>query len=219
MHCNNMSEPKTQKDVELGDKNLSAGLDPSAVGHEAGPAPSHDLDAADTKTKLIADARNANDEEHRMTLRTALRLYPKAIGWSVLLSSTLIMEGYDLALLGSLYASPVFNQKFGTQDPKTGKWAVSAAWQSGLSNGARAGEIIGLILAGWMADRFGYKYTTIGALLLMIVFVFVLFFAPNIQVLVVGEILCGKYSTRSKEIMTYPTLSDLISKVLNVGGI
>ncbi|KAI0159289.1 general substrate transporter [Pestalotiopsis sp. NC0098] len=136
-------------------------------------------------------ARHAADAEHRMTLRTALRLYPKAIGWSMLLSSTLIMEGYDLALLGSLYASPAFNQKFGTQDPKTGKWAVSAAWQSGLSNGARAGEIFGLIFAGWAADRFGYKYTTIASLLLMILFVFVLFFAPDVKTLVVGEILCG----------------------------
>ena len=63
--------------------------------------------------------------------------------------STLIMEGYDLALLGNLYANPMFNQKYGTLNPDTGKWAVSAAWQSGLSNGARAGEIFGLILAGW----------------------------------------------------------------------
>ena len=139
----------------------------------------------------IADARLAADAEQNMTLLKAIKTYPKAIGWSFLLSSTLIMEGYDLALLGSLYASPVFNQKFGTYNPDDDKWNVSAAWQSGLSNGARAGEIFGLILAGWTADRYGYKATTIGSLVLMIAFVFVLFFAPNVKVLVVGEILCG----------------------------
>ncbi|KAH6660875.1 general substrate transporter [Truncatella angustata] len=161
------------------------------VAHDEKEIPLHGADADVPKSALAAEAKNAADEEHRMTLRTALKLYPKAIGWSMLLSSTLIMEGYDLALLGSLYASPVFNQKFGTQNPISGKWAVSAAWQSGLSNGARAGEIFGLIFAGWAADRWGYKYTTMGSLLLIIAFVFVLFFAPNVQVLVVGEILCG----------------------------
>ncbi|KAI6087618.1 sugar transporter [Hypoxylon rubiginosum] len=140
---------------------------------------------------LVSEAKNAADAEQKMTLSKAIKLYPKAIAWSVLLSSTLIMEGYDLALLGSLYASPVFNKKFGTYNEANGKWAVSAAWQSGLSNGARAGEIFGLILAGFVSDRYGYKMTTIASLIMMIMFVFVLFFAPNIKVLVVGEVLCG----------------------------
>lgn len=37
----------------------------------------------------------------------------------------------------------------------------------------------------------GYKMTTIGSLILMIAFVFVLFFAPNVKILVLGEVLCG----------------------------
>lgn len=139
----------------------------------------------------VIDAKQAADAEQNMTLMKAIKTYPKAIGWSFLLSSTLILEGYDLALLGGLYASPMFNQKFGAFNPDNDKWNVSAAWQSGLSNGARAGEIFGLILAGWTADRYGYKVTTIGSLLLIIAFVFVLFFAPNVKVLVIGEVLCG----------------------------
>ncbi len=81
----------------------------------------------------------------------------------MLLSSTLIMEGYDLACWAASTPRPVFNQKYGALNPATGKYVVSAAWQSGLSNGARAGEIFGLIFAGWAADRYGYKNTTIGA--------------------------------------------------------
>ena len=145
---------------------------------------------------VLVEAKHAADTEHSMSLLKAIKLYPKAIGWSVLLSSTLIMEGYDLALLGSLYASPVFNKKFGEWSEANGKYAVSAAWQSGLSNGARAGEIFGLLIAGWTADKFGYKRTTVGMLIAMICFIFVLFFAPNVKVLVVGEILCG---------MSYPS--------------
>jgi SP family general alpha glucoside:H+ symporter-like MFS transporter len=70
--------------------------------------------------------------------------------------------------------------------------ALKSSSASGLSNGARAGEIFGLLIAGWTSDRYGYKVTTIGSLILMIAFIFVLFFAPNVQILVLGEVLCGK---------------------------
>jgi SP family general alpha glucoside:H+ symporter-like MFS transporter len=52
---------------------------------------------ATTKTELAAlgeDAKAATNREHAMTLREALRKYPKAIGWSVLLSLAVAMEGY-----------------------------------------------------------------------------------------------------------------------------
>lgn len=53
------------------------------------------LAATDVKsTVLISDAKDATDREHAMTLREALRKYPKAIGWSVLLSLAVAMEGY-----------------------------------------------------------------------------------------------------------------------------
>lgn len=146
---------------------------------------------ADNIIKPNAQAQHAASEEKTMSLRQALKLYPKAIGWSVLLSSTLIMEGYDLALLGSLYASPQFNMKYGVWNDSTGEYAVPASWQSALSNGARAGEVIGLLINGIASDRFGYRKTMIASLIAMTAFVFVLFFAPNVQILVLGEVLCG----------------------------
>jgi SP family general alpha glucoside:H+ symporter-like MFS transporter len=78
------------------------------------------------------EAQHAAADEKQMGLFQALKLYPKAVGWSVVLSSALIMEGYDLALLGSLYGSPQFNMKYGVQNPATGKWSVPASWQSAL---------------------------------------------------------------------------------------
>ena len=41
-----------------------------------------------------------------MPFRQAVRLYKKGIGWSVLLSAAIIMEGYDTILLGNFYALP-----------------------------------------------------------------------------------------------------------------
>ncbi|KAF2623593.1 general substrate transporter [Macroventuria anomochaeta] len=137
------------------------------------------------------EAQHAADDEKSMGLFQAIRLYPKVVGWSVVLSSALIMEGYDRALLGSLYGSSMFNQKYGLLNERTGKWAIQPNWQSALSNGARAGEVIGLLINGFVSERYGYRKTMIGALIAITCFIFVLFFAPNVQTLVVGEVFCG----------------------------
>ncbi|PGG98535.1 hypothetical protein AJ80_09514 [Polytolypa hystricis UAMH7299] len=162
---------------------------PSAPPTNAGNSPP-DLITAGNLVKANFDAKRAAENERSMTLMQALKIYPKAVGWSVLLSSTLIMEGYDLALLGSLYASPEFNKKYGILGPG-GKYLVPASWQSALSNGARAGEVIGLLVNGVVSERYGYRKTMVASLFAMILFIFILFFAPNVQVLVVGEVFCG----------------------------
>jgi SP family general alpha glucoside:H+ symporter-like MFS transporter len=90
---------------------------------------------APSNTKAVLpneEAQHAAEDEKSMTLFQAIKLYPKAVGWSVVLSSALIMEGYDLALLGSLYGSPQFNQKYGVWNPRSRKWSVPANWQSAL---------------------------------------------------------------------------------------
>jgi SP family general alpha glucoside:H+ symporter-like MFS transporter len=48
-------------------------------------------------------ARRAADREHDMTVKESLRLWPKAIIFSLIFSTAVIMEGYDTALLGSFY--------------------------------------------------------------------------------------------------------------------
>ncbi|KAF2647261.1 sugar transporter [Lophiostoma macrostomum CBS 122681] len=146
-----------------------------------------------TSQTLTADhsAQHAASDEKQMSLLQALRLYPKAVAWSMVLSSALIMEGYDLALLGSLYGNTAFKNKYGVRDPSTGKYSVPASWQSALSNGARAGEILGLILSGFVSERFGYRKVMVGSLIAVTAFIFILFFAPNVKVLVIGEVFCG----------------------------
>jgi len=128
--------------------------------------------------------------EKRMGIMEGLRLYPKAVGWSMLLSTAIIMEGYDVVLLGSFYAFPEFQKKYGVQTP-SGTYEVPAAWQSGLSNGANIGEILGLFINGIVSEKIGYRKTMIGSLLLVICFIFLQFFAINVQMLLAGEILCG----------------------------
>ncbi|KAH6913080.1 maltose permease MAL61 [Coprinopsis sp. MPI-PUGE-AT-0042] len=139
---------------------------------------------------FINSARNATEKEHNMTLLEGIKTYPKAIAWSMLISTCIVMEGYDVCLINNFYAFPQFNRKYGEQLP-SGEWQVPARWQAGLSNGANVGEIIGLLLNGWVSERFGYRYTVIGCLVLIIAWTSLFFTAQNVQTLLVAEILCG----------------------------
>lgn len=97
----------------------------------------------------------------------------------------------DVVLLGSFYAYPEFNKKFGVLQPDGVTYLISSAWQAGLSNGTQVGSIVGLAINGWASERFGYKKTMTVALLMMIATIFTPVFAPSIQVLLVGQILMG----------------------------
>lgn len=48
------------------------------------------------------------------------------------------MEGFDVVLLNQLFAYTPFKDRFGDLQPD-GSYELSAAWQSGLSNGALVG--------------------------------------------------------------------------------
>ncbi|RDW85675.1 putative alpha-glucoside transport protein-2 [Coleophoma crateriformis] len=143
-----------------------------------------------TMNEVIANAKLATDNEHNMTLLQGIKLYPKAVAWSLLISTCIAMEGYDVCLLNNFYAFPQFNKKYGVQ-LADGTYQVPARWQAGLSNGANVGEIIGLFINGWASERFGYRKVVMVCLGLIIAFTAIFFTAPNVETLQVAEILCG----------------------------
>ncbi|KAE8148634.1 general substrate transporter [Aspergillus avenaceus] len=130
------------------------------------------------------------EKERRTTFSEAACLYRKAVGWSILLSTAVIMEGYDLLLVTSFFAFQPWAKKYGEPLPN-GTYELPAAWQTGLYNGAAVGEIIGLFLNGYLVERLGYRKTMMGALGLITALIFIPFFAPSVQVLQVGSILMG----------------------------
>ncbi|GIK07148.1 hypothetical protein Aspvir_002803 [Aspergillus viridinutans] len=73
----------------------------------------------------------------------------------------------------------------------SGKWTVPASWQSALSNGARVGEVIGLLINGLISERLGYRWTMVSALAAMDAVIFVFFFAVDVKMLLAAEILAG----------------------------
>lgn len=138
----------------------------------------------------MRQAQIAVEREKATTFLQSLKIYPAAIGWSVLLSTAIIMEGYDMKLIGSLNAQPAFARRYG-QQLSSGEYEIPAPWQAGLSNGATIGSLIGLYLNGHVSERIGFKKTMLGSLALMTATIFIPFFAPNIEVLLVGQICQG----------------------------
>ncbi|KAH8901621.1 sugar transporter [Thozetella sp. PMI_491] len=136
-------------------------------------------------------AQQAAEAEHALTFAAAIRKYPKAVIWSVLLSTCIIMEGYDIVLMSSFFAQPSFSKRFGDYDPGTDSYQISASWQNGLSNAVSVGTIVGAFANGYFTHKFGYRKVLLASLALIVAFIFISFFAPNLAVLLVGEFLCG----------------------------
>ena len=192
------------------------------------PAPTNEQklddehDEKNMMNELIRNARLATEKEQSMSLLQGIKLYPKAIGWSILISTCIVMEGYDVSLINNFYGNSQFNRKYGEpyiNDQGVTDYQVSAAWQAGLSNGAVVvssiflfpypehppiivhnadasyfswqGEILGLMINGYFSERFGYRYTLIACLTLIVGFITIFFTAQNVIHLQVAEILCG----------------------------
>ncbi|CAK7234032.1 hypothetical protein SCUCBS95973_008795 [Sporothrix curviconia] len=114
-----------------------------------------------TMEDISHDAETATAIEKSMGLLEAIRKFPKA-----------------------------FDQRLGNLLPD-GTYQLTASWQSGLQNGTQVGQILGLLFAGLLAERFGYRKTLVGALFMTIGLIFLFFFAQNIGMLFAAEMLCG----------------------------
>lgn len=123
--------------------------------------------AINNKAIINEAAENVNFE-HNLTVRQALKYYKWAIFWSLAVryafvssascpglesemlttnSMTVVMEGYDLILVGNFFAYPTFQKKYGvwvgvSETTRSG-YQLTPAWQAGLGNGAVVGCFIG----------------------------------------------------------------------------
>lgn len=139
----------------------------------------------------VAEAEAGSTHEHSLTVRQALKAYPWAVFWSLVVSMSIIMEGYDTILIGSLYAYPTYAQKFGPLNKATGTYQIPAKWQSAMGSGPQAGAFFGALANGFLIQRYGYRPVFMGGLILMTAFVFVSFFGMTVELQAAGQVLCG----------------------------
>jgi hypothetical protein len=55
--------------------------------------------------EIIQSAKAGAMKEQNMTLLQGIKLYPKAILWSMLISTCIVMEGFDMALVNTMCLS------------------------------------------------------------------------------------------------------------------
>jgi len=88
-------------------------------------------------------------------------------------------------------AYPSFAKQYGVWSEKAQSYQISAAWQAGLGNASTAGAFLGTLLNGYLVPKFGMKQATLGGLIVLSFFLSIVFFAPNIETLMLGSFLCG----------------------------
>lgn len=179
---------------------------------------SMDVYAQEYMAKFLDISNNAKENDNKektMPLKEGLKTFPKAAMWSVILSSAIIMEGYDLNLINSFYSFPDFVRTFGEYYPESDRWEIPAQWQTGLSMAVNCGQVFGLFAAGFISERWGYRKTLIWALLLVTGLIFIVFFAQNIAMLLVGELLLG-FPWGAFQTMTLSYASEVCPTVLRL---
>ncbi|KAM0714810.1 hypothetical protein Q7P37_009274 [Cladosporium fusiforme] len=166
--------------------------DPNALQVEDADQDLKHLKNVDIHDKALnVSAMEATAQEHSVGFVQGFKTYKRAAFWSFLISMTVIMEGYDVTLLGSFYGYPMFREKYGEYLNEESGYQISSTWQQRFNCLAALANIVGALMNGWATARWGHRKVLIASLFWLSAFIFVVFFAPNIQVLLVGQTLCN----------------------------
>jgi SP family general alpha glucoside:H+ symporter-like MFS transporter len=67
-----------------------------------------------TIVELIHQAQESDAADRQLTIRQAIKKYKKACFWAMFLSTSLIMEGYDLVIVCTPFPEHLFFQRWGS---------------------------------------------------------------------------------------------------------
>lgn len=74
-------------------------------------------ESVDAKPSDSLALHEAIEQEHALSFREAVKLYPTAVGWSVFVSIGVIMLAFDPQIVGNMFAIPQFKKDFGDEHP------------------------------------------------------------------------------------------------------
>ncbi|KAF4125488.1 MFS transporter, SP family,ral alpha glucoside:H+ symporter [Geosmithia morbida] len=155
------------------------------------PSVSSCYPASHTKDDLREGAIRATHDQHSTTFVEAIRRYPKAAAWSAVVTLSIIMDGYDTALMGNMFGFPAFQRVYGYMIGSTGSYTLSLQWQIVLGMATPMGNMVGIYLNALLGEHLGHKPVFLGSLVLLSGLISILFFATSLPVLFAGQILCG----------------------------
>lgn len=171
-------------------------------------APNH------AELSLLERAQAANDADHKMAFWAALRKYRKAVFWACIFSFTLTMQAADATQVNfysilqipsstdvscnheltilkttTFYGQDQFKQQFGSIDK--GVLEISAKWQTAIQQAMACGELVGLAIAGYLSNYYGWKPILSGMMIWLTGSLFLFAFAKNLGYLVAAMVMCG----------------------------
>ncbi|CAN6642496.1 maltose permease Mal31p [Trichomonascus vanleenenianus] len=164
-------------------------IEPEKFESEHKEASQGNYDAGTKLESTVVDAQLEAEFEKNMSLFEGLRTYPRAVFWCLVVAFTVVMDGYDTALLGSFYAYPQFKEKYG--DWYGDHYEIPARWQTGLSMTGSVSGIIGIMLCGQIIERIGHRKMILGLFVYTAGVIFMYVFAPNRVVLLIAGLLFG----------------------------
>jgi MFS family permease len=90
------------------------------------------------------------------------------------------MESFCMFLSGNFVALPYFKERYGVEIGLNAagvmEYAIPTKWQSSLFQAGQCGAFVGVLLAGPVTNRLGYRWTTLLALFMMNATIFITFF-------------------------------------------
>jgi len=151
--------------------------------------PVYDVDEKDHYNRT--GAIDAEKIEHDMTVLQAVKAYPSASWWALVMSCTIIMESYCVFLMGQFIATAQFAKDFGVWSDKKQDYIIEASWQSAFQCSGPVGAFIGVFIAGPITSWIGYRWTTIGGLMFLNAFIFIFYFGNSQGMFFAAQILEG----------------------------
>lgn len=136
---------------------MAPSQDPAHV-EDGGKLPVHHTEYSgnNSQVELIEAAVTASDAEALIPKKELFNRYWPAVTFSMLLSVALVMEGMDVGLINNFFAHPAYLKRFGWPDAN-GDQHISTKWQGAIGAGNNCGSILGLLLNGFLQQRFGSR--------------------------------------------------------------
>ncbi|KAK5944778.1 hypothetical protein PMZ80_001978 [Knufia obscura] len=107
------------------------------------------------------------ESEPKMTLWQALRKWPRVSWYTLALTSTILLWGFDNVLVGSVAAMPEFQKVYGIVDPDIeGGYIIPTNWLSIWNALGSVSAMLGALLAGWLGDKIGRRWMLASATVL-----------------------------------------------------
>lgn len=144
-----------------------------------------------TSTQVLDDsqkvARAQQKLEHEYTRWDAIKAYPHACLYILIMTWAMITIGFENMASGIVLSIPAFRKDFG--HPFEGQYVLDSKWQSAITGGPYGSLVLGCLFASAVVSYTGRKYLIWAAVSITMAFIAIEFVATSIEVFFVGKFL------------------------------